>query len=237
MENEALITKYFEQQLSEEEKVLFATLLQEDAAFAKEVAYQQNVKKAIVLNEREALKHTLQSFESEKKSNKIPTLYWFSAAVVVLFFGGLTWFQLKSSSPEQLYQEYYQSYPNVLAPTVRGDSERNLKSDAFYEYDSGNYEKSLELFSKIYKEEAVDYALFYQAMSLMELKQYADAIALFDQFKTADNNAFSPFVKWYKALSYLKLNEKEKAVQLLKELSKEENPQQSKAKELLDALE
>lgn len=236
METEALLLKYFEQQLSEEEKVLFASLLQNDAEFAKEVAYQQNVKKAIVLNEREALKHTLQSIESEKKSKKIHILYWFSAAAVILFFGGLVWFQLLSSTPEKLYQEYYQSYPNVVAPTVRGDSERNLKSDAFYEYDSGNYEKSLELFSKIYAEEEVDYALFYQAMSLIELKRYEEAIASFDQFKTADNNAFSPFVKWYKALSYLKLNEKEKAVLLLQELAEEKNPQQEMAKELLIEL-
>ena len=234
MENEALIYKYFEQQLSEEEKVLFASLLQNDAAFAKEVEYQKNVKKAITLNEREAIKQKLKSYEAKPKFR---TAYWLSAAVVILFLGGLTWFQLQPSSPEKLFQEYYKSYPNVVAPTVRGESERNLKSDAFYEYDSGNYEKSLALFSKIYTDEGVDYALFYKAMSLLELKRYSEAIASFDEFKTTDNNAFSPFVKWYKALSYLKLNEKEKAVELLKELSEKENPQQSKAKELLDALE
>ena len=234
MENEALIYKYFEQQLSEEEKVLFASLLQNDAAFAKEVEYQKNVKKAITLNEREAIKQKLKSYEAKPKFR---TAYWLSAAVVILFLGGLTWFQLQPSSPEKLFQEYYQSYPNVVAPTVRGDSERNLKSDAFYEYDSRNYEKSLTLFSIIYADEGVDYALFYKAMSLLELKRYSEAIASFDEFKTTDNNAFSPFVKWYKALSYLKLNEKEKAVELLKELSEKENPQQSKAKELLDALE
>lgn len=237
MENETLIYKYFEQQLSEEEKVLFASLLQNDAAFAKEVEYQKNVKKAITLNEREALKQTLQSFENTKKENSNNLQFWYIAGVFLLFFGGLAWFQFTKDSPEQLYHEYYQSYPNVVAPTVRGDNERNLKSDAFYEYDSGNYEKSLALFSKIYTDEGVDYALFYKAMSLLELKRYEEAIASFDQFETADNNAFSPFVKWYKALSYLKLNEKENAVLLLQELAVEENPQQSKAKELLDALE
>lgn len=234
MENETLIYKYFEQQLSEEEKVLFASLLQNDSEFAKEVEYQKNVKKAIILNERETLKQKLKSYEAKPKFR---TAYWLSAAVVILFLGGLTWFQLQPSSPEKLYQEYYQSYPNVVAPTVRGDSERNLKSDAFYEYDSRNYEKSLTLFSKIYADEGVDYALFYKAMSLLELKRYSEAIASFDEFKTTDNNAFSPFVKWYKALSYLKLNEKEKAILLLHELAEEENPQQFKAKELLDALE
>lgn len=233
MENETLLHKYFEQQLSDEEKVLFTSLLQNDAAFAKEVEYQKNVKKAITLNEREALKQKLKSYEAKPKFR---TAYWYSAAVVILFLGGITWFQLQRTSTEKLYQEYYQSYPNVVAPTVRGDNERNLKSDAFYEYDSGNYEKSLTLFSKIYADEGVDYALFYKAMSLLELERHEEAIASFDQFKTADNNAFSPFVKWYKALSYLKLNEKEKAVLLLQELAKEENPQQFKAKELLDVL-
>jgi hypothetical protein len=236
MENEELLNKYFEQQLSEEEKAVFESLLQNDSEFVREVAYQKNVKKAITLNERETLKQTLQSFENNKKENNNPQ-FWYIAGVFLLFFGGLAWFQFTKDSPEQLYQEYYQSYPNVVAPTIRGDSERNLKTDAFYEYDSGNYEKSFELFSKIYAEEAVDYALFYQALSLMELKRYSEAIASFDEFKTTDNNAFSPFVKWYKALSYLQLNEKEKAVQLLKELAEKENPQQSKAKELLDALE
>lgn len=233
MENEALIYKYFEQQLSEEEKVLFASLLQNDTAFAKEVEYQKNVKKAITLNEREVLKQKLKSFEAKPKFR---TAYWLGAAVVILFLGGLTWFQLQSTSPEKLYQEYYQSYPNVVAPTVRGDNERNLKSDAFYEYDSGNYEKSLTLFSKIYADEGVDYALFYKAMSLLELKRYEEAIASFDEFKTTDNNAFSPFVKWYKALSYLKLNEKGKAIELLNELAGKENPQQQMAKKLLTEL-
>lgn len=236
MEKEELKIKYFEQQLSDEEKVLFESLLQNDSEFAKEVAYQINVKKAITLNERETLKNTLRRFEINKKENRNNSQYWYIAGVFLLFFGGLAWFQFTKDSPEQLYQEYYQSYPNVVAPIVRDDSERNLKTDAFYEYDSRNYEKSLELFSKIYKEEAVDYALFYQAMSLMELERYEEAITTFDQFETSDNNSFSPFVKWYKALSYLKLNNKEKAIQLLKDLAEKENPQQYKAKELLVEL-
>lgn len=234
MENDALINKHFEQQLSDEEKVLFNSLLQNDAEFAKEVAYQKNVKKAITLNEREVLKQKLKSYETKQKFR---SAYWCSAAVVILFLGGLTWFQLQPSSPEKLYQEYYHSYPNVVAPTVRGDNERNLKSDAFYEYDSGNYEKSLVLFSKIYADEGVDYALFYKAMSLLELNRFEEAIASFEQFNTADNNAFSPFVKWYKALSYLKINEKEKAIKLLNELAGKENPQQQTAKKLLTELE
>lgn len=237
MENDELIHKYFEQQLSDEEKVVFESLLQNDSVFAKEVAYQKNVKKAITLNEREALKQTLQSFESNKKQPKKTYQFWSIAAVFLLFFGGLAWFQFMQDSPEKLYQEYYQSYPNVVAPAVRGDKARNIKSEAFYEYDSENYEKSLELFSKIYTDEAVDYALFYQAMSLMELERHQEAIALFEKFETSYQTTFTPFVQWYKALSYLKIKDKEKAISLLKELSKNENPQQQMAKNLVAELE
>lgn len=236
MENDELINKYFEQQLSDQEKVVFESLLQNDSVFAKEVAYQKNVKKAITLNEREALKQTLQSFETNKKQNNI-TQFWYIAIVFLLFFGGLVWFQLMQDSPEKLYQEYYQSYPNVVAPAVRGDKEQNIKSEAFYEYDSENYEKSLELFSKIYTDEALDYALFYQAMSLMELERHQEAIALFEKFETSYQTTFTPFVQWYKALSYLKIKDKEKAISILKKLSKKENPQQQMAKNLVAELE
>ena len=50
------------------------------------------------------------------------------------------------------------------------------------------------------------------------------------------NNGFTPFIKWYMALSYLKTQEKDKAQVLLEELAIYENPQQQVAHELLNKL-
>jgi len=233
MEKETLINHYFEKLLSAEEQKQFDLLMQSDVDFAKEVAFQKSLKKAITLNERAELKRKLTSFEPKKakvKSFKI----WYAAASLFLIAG--LGFYFSQNSNTAIYEEFYQSYPNVVAPTVRGEQKEDIKSEAFYEYDSGNYEKSLALFSAIYESEKDDYALFYKALSQMELQKTNDAINTFNQFDLNKNNAFTPFVKWYLALAYLKDNQTEKAMPLLKSLSENENPQQEMAQKLLTEL-
>jgi len=233
MEKETLINHYFEKLLSAEEQKQFDLLMQSDVDFAKEVAFQKSLKKAITLNERAELKRKLTSFEPKKakvKSFKI----WYAAASLFLIAG--LGFYFSQNSNKAIYEEFYQSYPNVVAPTVRGEQKEDIKSEAFYEYDSGNYEKSLALFSAIYESEKDDYALFYKALSQMELQKTNDAINTFNQFDLNKNNAFTPFVKWYLALAYLKDNQTEKAMPLLKSLSENENPQQEMAQKLLTEL-
>ena len=51
MEKEELISLYFEGKLSEAQEITFQQLMETDADFAEEVRYQENVKKAITLNE------------------------------------------------------------------------------------------------------------------------------------------------------------------------------------------
>lgn len=233
MNQEQLIELYFENKLSKEEEIIFQNYLDTDVAFAEEFAFQKNVKRAITLNERCDLKKKLQSFETSKpkvKSFKI----WCAAASIVLICG--LGFYFTQNSTSAIYDDYYQSYPNVVSPTVRGENSDDIKSEAFFEYDNGNYTKSFELFSKIYDVEQDDYALFYKGLSLMELQQTKDAIATFNQFDLNKNNAFTPFVKWYLALSYIKENQKGKAIPLLKTLSETENQQQEMAKKLLSDL-
>lgn len=79
--------------------------------------------------------------------------------------------------------------------------------------------------------------MFYKALSQMELQKTTDAIITFEQFDLDKNNSFTPFVKWYLALAYLRENQQEKAMPLLKSLSEIENPQQEVAQKLLEELE
>lgn len=234
MDKETLINNYFEKSLSTEEQIFFDSLMESDADFAEEVAFQNKVKKAITLNERADLKKKLASFEIKKPIVKAFRIFYAAASIVLLCGLG---FYFTQNSSSVLYDEYYHSYPNVVAPTVRGENKIDIKSEAFFEYDNGNYQKSLELFSKIYDAEKDDYALFYKALSQMELQKTTEAIATFQQFDLGKNNAFTPFVKWYLALSYLKENQKEKAITLLKSLSETDNPQQEMAQKLLSDLE
>jgi len=71
MNQDQLILDFFENCLSKEDKINFEYYLQIDVDFADEVAFQQNVKKAITLNERQILKEILQSFENKKNQKKL----------------------------------------------------------------------------------------------------------------------------------------------------------------------
>jgi len=236
MNKEQLIEHYFENQLSEEEQKTFQNYLEADADFAQEFEFQKKVKQAISLQERAALKKKLQSFEQPKATRNWISK-WTIAASIALVFGFSFWYMNQSQDSVDLYDQYYELYPNTVAPTVRGENNDDLKSKAFYEYDNANYQKSLSLFSAIYDYEKEDYALFYKALSQMELQKTKDAIITFKQFDSSKNSAFTAFVQWYLALAYLKEDQKENALVLLQSVATTENPQQEIALKILKELE
>ena len=236
MNQDDLISNYLQKTLTASEQVDFDVLMQTDQGFANEVAFQQNLKKAITLNERNAAKKMLQVFESEKTNQKSVSK-WYVAASIAAVFTISFWFLNQDSSSEQLFDSYYQTYPNIDAPTVRGTTQEDLKSKAFFEYDNGNYEKSVVLFAAINADEKKDFAIFYQGLSLMELQQYEKALVIFNEFETDKQSKFLPMINWYKALIFIQLNKKEEAKIVLKNLSISQNSQQELAKKLLEALE
>lgn len=235
MDHEELIEKYFAKSLSNEEKSLFDQLMQSNDTFREQVVYEEEVQRAITLNERQALKKKLQSFEIKKPKRNYTI--WYAAASFAVMLGIGFWTFSNDVDTNAVYEEYYQSYPNVVAPTVRGENSTDIKSEAFYSYDSGDYTKALTLFSKLYDTEKEDYSLFYKSMSLMELKRFDEALSSFEQFDLQKNNGFTPYVKWYKALTLIKLEQEEKALVLLQELANSTNPMQKMAKELVAELE
>ena len=235
MNHEELIEKYFAQRLNINEKKVFEELMQTNELFREQVVYEKEVQKAITLNEREELKKKLQSFEKKKPKRNFSI--WVAAASFAILFGIGYWTISNQIDTNAVYEEYYQTYPNVVMPTVRGENLSDVKSEAFYAYDSGDYTKALTLFSKLYDTDKEDYALFYKSISLMELYQFNEALSSFEQFDLKKNNEFTWYVKWYKALTFVKLEQKEMALIPLKELAISNNPMQKMAKELLSKLE
>ena len=233
MEREEYIRKYFEGTLSAEETLAFEELLKEDHTFAAEFEFEKNVKKAIILNKRKALKETFQAYEKPGKSYK----WLFAAASIVAIVGLFTWNSFFNTNFDSLYNEYYQTYPNTIAPTVRGEGVTDLRTKAFLAYDAGKFKTSLELFTKLYETSSEDYALFYKGVSLMELEKYREALEVFKNNNLYINPTYMPFSKWYAALANLKLENKAAAISILEELAKTENPQKQAALKLLADLE
>ena len=232
---EDLINKYFEKTLTENELVEFNEKLETDNEFKAEFEFQKSVQSAIRSNERAEIKNLVASFEKPNQKNG----WWKYAAAVVVIIGSWVVFQqfLSKPNPSELYLSYYQTYPNVIAPNVRGESKETLKTKAFAAYDAGNFQTSAQLFGKLKEQISEDYATFYEGISYLETNKPEKTIALFENKKFDDNiTAMEDYRKWYLALAYLKTNQKEKAIGLFSKICNSANPQKEKAQEILDKI-
>ena len=235
-----LIEKYFEGTLSEIEKIEFDLAVSNNPDFSKELAFQKNVKTAILLNERNKLKNTLRNIENRQnevipKQSPFKTWFFVTAAALITVIGGLYYFsQIEKKQEASLYLTYHEVYPNIIAPNVRGNNPNELKNKAFMAYEAEDFLKAKELFGQIENEE---FANFYIGLCNLELDLPAETIAKFSQ--TTFSNSPFPFEtyrKWYLALAYLKTNDVVACKVLLNELSKSDNLQAKKAEELLKKL-
>ena len=173
-----------------------------------------------------------------ERYSKLSHKKWFYAAACFVIIAGFSaWFAMQQNTNEKLFHKYYQTYPNVVAPTVRGTQLEDIKTEAFNAYDNGDYLVAQKLFDQIYLKEKSDYALLYKSLSLMELKEYASAKQNFKKFDYTQSSSLSIYFKWYLSLAELKTDEKANAITTLKDLSKTENPMQEMAKKLLADLE
>ncbi len=236
MDKEILLHNYFEGTLLDHEKEAFQKLLSEDAEFAKDFAFQKNLKTAITLHERNELKKKLKSFENKKakSSRRLPLAV---AACMVALIGIFFIMKNPDRNSDSLYARFYQPYPNTIAPIVRGENGEDIKSKAFYAYENKDYKKSAALFSELGKTENSQYPLLYEGIALMELGKFNEAIVVFIKLKESPEDPFQYYIKWYLALCYLRTGEEEKTASILKMLIITENPLQENAERLLEALE
>lgn len=231
MNKEDLLNKYFEKSLNEEESAFFYQLIESDLEFKSEFEYRNQVKKAIALNEREKLREKLKSFES--KPRRVNSLWYAAAASLVIVFSFYFILFNQNHTSEELYNEYFEVYPNVVQPIVRGDG-NSLVNEAFVAYENENYGQSAQFFQNIYTTTNEEYALFYQGMSLLNADQIQKADDLFETHSWSENYIYK--VNWYLALSKLKQNQTQEAKELLLKNINSGNYKVEEAEELLDKL-
>lgn len=229
MENkEELIIKYFNHQLAPDEQKLFDQWMKEDEDFKTQVNFESSVQEALKRNERAELKSFLQSVEVplEKKNFKWIAIAASFIGIVLISTFSIYYFSEKSSS--NLYAEYFQPYPNEVAPVVRGQKEN---SDAFYAYEIEEYELSAQLFENI----SEDYALLYGGISNLEIDQTQKAIEQFNDL-ILQNSKYQETAEWYLALAYLKNKDQQKSKEILNKIVENQQEFSNQAEKLLENL-
>jgi tetratricopeptide (TPR) repeat protein len=142
-----------------------------------------------------------------------------------------------SPNHEELYLKYYQPLEAFSTTTRSSNTSVDLFSDAIGFYKEGQYKSATAIFSDLVaKEPSNIHYQFFKGISLLELGDFNQAIALLNKVVT-NNQEFKKEAQWYLGLSYLKTNNIEKAIACFKELSYSKGHYQTKANDLLKRLE
>src|SRR5690554_3356428 len=175
MNNSDLIDKYIQKTATPEELQEINRLLIEDPAFKEEFYFHLELKEVIKIEENKKLKKQLQKLDTEKSPKKFYLNIYKVAAVLIIGLGILLFFNT-SPNYDKIYAENFEVYPNVVQPVVRNENEeKTLTTKAFIAYENRDFAKASEMFEAISKDTQEEYALFYKAISLMELNQMEQA--------------------------------------------------------------
>lgn len=236
--NNITISKYINGELAGEELTAFESLLQQDKALADEVNFHKIVDEtlaenykatsAIDENERLEFEGTLSKVmedgnitegkrgeqntsTSQNNSNTIirrliPFVALAAAASVFFFI-------INQSNLSSLADENYVHYPYLVEPEL-GDGDLNIGIEAYQEKD---YETALNIFNS---NPSGDLKLkLAKGNAEYNLGKYDEAINSFNEVRELTGNpSFKNYANWYLALTYLKKDDKNQAIKLLKQL-------------------
>jgi TolA-binding protein len=181
---------------------------------------------------------------------KLTTYQWAAAASVLLLIAAGLWFLKpnKDALFSETYTAYFQSetkqlndvYDEITSPGFATDKVRNESlKNALDNYQAKNYAVAKSLFQAHLTAYPLDFdAQFYQAQTLMNLKEAQNAAVLLGNLAKNAGNRWQKDAQWYLALNYLTMPEKrEVALELLKNIASDAtSPHAVKALEMFNKL-
>lgn len=163
-------------------------------------------------------------------------LYYSLAAMLVLAFTSILYFQNKQPSHESLFTEYFKPYPNTI-PLVRGEESAGLLESAMVEYESEKYKESLIILQNLlYREPENDNACFYAGISYLCLNDPQSAMGLLQKVVNNKRSDLADQATWYLALAYIKQGNIQAAKISLNDLCSKENDFKEKSIDLMRLL-
>lgn len=236
-----LIDKFLLQSLNDDEQKEFELLMQ-DADFQTELAFRQNLFAAAQTEGRAQLKARLTNLENNlaapqqtKEAKRISMFRLSLAAAAILLIGmlGLRFLFSQNSDNQTLVAQYFEPYPNIIAPLHRGEAAKDTLSLAMSFYENKDYNKAIAMLKQLKRQDETD---FYMAQMLLSTKRYNEANNYFEALSNHENR-FKAAAEWYATLCSLALGKNDLAKQQLSEIAQHKNHIfYAKAKELMDKL-
>ncbi len=249
MENLEIIDNYLMGRLNKQEIVEFEKRKSNDVNFAKEVAEQKEIIEIINILEKNKLRRQFEKLEIEEINKKeIRKIYYIrtlsvAASVSIIIISYFTFFSdnfgnSKNTLASNLkyVNEYLAPPTNYFQQATRGRDNKDKLSDAMLLYDNQKYKKASLLFDEIIDNETTDVnILFFAAVSYVLSNKPEKAIIMFQKTEKMEN-PYNQEILWYKCLIYIDIDEKEKAIQLLKEIIHSESKFKNDAVKILKKI-
>ena len=175
-------------------------------------AFEDKVKHAVSLNEREQLRSFIDDLEASYQSERTDTavvrsISWkrwmnIAAAILLVVAAVFTFRSINGPSGDQIVADYYEPYPNAYKPITRSQpQEVDVELKGLLAYESERYAEALDFFNQI--PDANDHIRIFKAISNIELGSLE--LAKTDLTYLIENNdRLQRPANWYMGLIYLK---------------------------------
>jgi len=241
-ENLEYMEDYFHQRLSDAQRKDFELRCENDKGFAEEVAFyitsRQALKEELLLQKRAQWKQASTGKSEElffiKPFKRLSDYKWryAAAAIIILAFG--TYFFERSSSPQQLADNYIQNNFSQLSLTM--DGVKDSMQTALAAFNNKEYDKASPVFESLCKDHPENNdALKDAGITYLVTKDYDKALEKFDALANK-KGLFSNPGYFYKAITLLQRNkdgDKAEAKQLLEQVVSQNLEHSSDAKDWL----
>lgn len=236
-----LIEHYLDGSLSDTERLAFEERLKLEDELRAQVEEMKVIREGILRASRKEVLKSIQALEATLPAVEAPVIplwrnTWLQVAAGISLLAVCAYLLWpRTQEPTQLFAEYFEPYPNIIMPTVRGvvENDSTVKAQAYRAYDQQNFTEAIRLFEAVQqKDEGV---FLYLGNSYLASGQPERALPLFE--KVLNNyDVFDEQAEWYVAVSYLKLEEREKAKVALQKVVARESSYESKAQLILEKL-
>jgi tetratricopeptide (TPR) repeat protein len=230
MENELkYIDDYFQQKLSEIECQAFNSKLATDKPFAELVAFYVQTK-AIERDNALANRHNEWTQLPKPENNQI-SFGWIATGLAAILLVTISVIFLNNK--DKNYQEIADNYlkNELVALPVKMDAKADSLELGKKYYNAGDYKQAQKIFDNLTISN--NEALEYEGLAALQSADYKVAIRVFTQLAN-DKELLNNKGNFYLAITYLKMNENEKAIALLNEIVKNNLPGSEKAKKILE---
>lgn len=220
------IEAYLLDSMTTEERSRFETQLAADPSLQKELELQRQLLAIVSVESFNAAPKPAPTQTAKIRS--ISKWYW-AAAAVLIFISGFWFFQNQTATPQKLANQYFSPDPGL--PVTMSSSSQYQLYDGMVSYKEADYEKAIAIWKSIATtNRQSDTLQYFIGVAYLNRDQYNDALQ--QLLPLAEGNSkWKEKASWYLSITYLKLNQPQKAQKWLQTI-----PSYPEAPELLEAI-